>query len=85
MSGGVVFCEDPLQWDKMASLNVLKKRQNFKALRMVKKIGRGGPIKEFLNQVQPFTRTVRIVLAVARAWEAHVDNRLVEVGIAEAL
>jgi hypothetical protein len=31
------------------------------------------------------TRTIRIVLAVARALEARVDNRMFEVGMAEAL
>lgn len=51
---------------------------------MVKQLGRGGPIKLFFDEVQPFTRTLRLVLALARALEARVDNRFYEVGIAEA-
>jgi hypothetical protein len=31
------------------------------------------------------SQTLRIVIAIARAWEARVDNRLYEVGLAEAL
>ena len=37
-----------------------------------------------MSHLIQFTRTIRIVLAVARAWEARVDNRLYEVGVAEA-
>lgn len=69
----------------MAALNVLKRKQARKGVKFLKKIGRGGPTKPFLAEVHPFTRTIRIILAIARGWEARVDNRLVEVGIAEAL
>jgi polyphosphate kinase 2 (PPK2 family) len=51
----------------------------------MKHIGRGGPNQDFLQGVKPFTRTIRIFLAVARALEARDDNRLLEVGVAETL
>jgi hypothetical protein len=35
--------------------------------------------------IHPFTRTLRIFIACARAWEARVDNRFYEVGIAEGM
>lgn len=55
------------------------------AAKLAKRIGQGGPMKQFLNEVQPFTRTIRAGLAIARAVEAKVDNRLYEVGVAETL
>jgi hypothetical protein len=67
----------------MAVFNVSKHRQSKQALKSMKAIGRGGVSKDFLNNVKPFTRSIRIVLAVARGWEARVDNRLFEVLIAE--
>jgi len=84
LSGGLVYCEDAFNWAGMAVWDVSHKKQARHALKIVKKIGRGGPIEPFLKQVHPFTRSVRIILAVARGWEARVDNRLYEVGIAEA-
>lgn len=51
----------------------------------MKMIGRGGYVADFLNDVTVFTRTIRIILACARGWEARVDNRFMEVLLAEAL
>jgi hypothetical protein len=85
LAGALVFCEDDLMWETMAGFDVSRHKQARRAGKMVKKIGRGGPIKPFLDVVHPFTRSIRIVLAVARAWEAKVDNRLYEVGLAEGL
>jgi hypothetical protein len=85
MSGGVVYCEVRENWRAMGSWDVTAKRQLKAAAKQSKLIGQGGPMKGFLNQVQVFTRSIRIALACARAWEARVDNRLYEVGIAEAL
>jgi hypothetical protein len=84
-SGGYEYCLDHINWETMASYIVRKRRQAKDALKSMKAIGRGGPSRDFLTNVKPFTRTIRIVLAVARGWEARVDNRLYEVGIAEAL
>ena len=67
----------------MGFYNVSKHKQGKRALKAMKTIGRGGVSKDFLNHVKPFTRTIRIVLAVARGWEARVDNRMFEVLIAE--
>lgn len=60
-------------------------KQAREALKQMKRIGQGGSSKLFLGEVKKFTRALRIVLAVARAWEAKVDNRLYEVGLAEGL
>jgi hypothetical protein len=85
LAGGLMFCYDDLNWAMMQAYDVSKKKQAKQALKVVKRIGQGGPIRPFLQDVHPFTRSLRIVLAVARAWEAKVDNRLYEVGIAETL
>ena len=69
----------------MASFDVTRHRQSKLAAKLSKRIGQGGPMRIFLDEVQPFTRSVRAFLAVSRAIEAHVDNRLFEVAVAETL
>lgn len=85
VSGGYEYCQSTVNWVAMAAFKVTRRKQAKAAFRSMKAIGRGGPSKDFLNNVQPFTRSIRIVLAVARGWEARVDNRLVEVFLAEGL
>mmetsp|Transcript_5810 Transcript_5810/g.11854 ORF Transcript_5810/g.11854 Transcript_5810/m.11854 type:complete len:907 (+) Transcript_5810:57-2777(+) len=55
-----------------------------KALKVVKHLGRGGPMRWFLQTVQPFTRTLRILVAAWRWIEAAQCRRL-EVGVEEAM
>jgi hypothetical protein len=69
----------------MTLWDVTKRSQLKRAAKQEKLIGQGGVAAGFLNDVQPFTRVLRIVLALCRAWEARVDNRFYEVGIAEFL
>lgn len=80
-----MYCQDALNRTTMAMWKVSKAKQAKHALKQMKRIGHGGVARLFLQEVHPFTRTLRIVLAIARAWEARVDNRFYEVGIAEAL
>ncbi|GKY96811.1 hypothetical protein MPSEU_000640300 [Mayamaea pseudoterrestris] len=70
-------------WDLIAMLDVTRRKQLKQAIRSEKAIGRGGYAHVFLASVHPYTRTLRIVLAVCRAWEARVDHRFYEVGLAE--
>jgi hypothetical protein len=85
LSGGMVMCQDPLFWETMATWDVTLKKGMKQAIKQMKRIGQGGTVRLFLQQVHPYTRSLRIVLAVARGWEAKVDNRLYEVGVAEAM
>ena len=55
-----------------------------RAIRIVKKLGRGGPMRWFLQTVQPFTRTLRILVGSWRWIEAAQCRRL-EVGVEEAM
>jgi hypothetical protein len=55
-----------------------------RALSVIKKLGRGGPMSWFLNTVHIFTRTIRLVVATWRWIEAAQCRRL-EVGVEEAL
>ncbi|KAG7352169.1 hypothetical protein IV203_008217 [Nitzschia inconspicua] len=84
LTGGYEYCLNTLAWMAMAAFNVKKHKQAKQALKSMKAIGRGGVSRDFLKHVKPFTRSIRIVLAVARGWEARVDNRFYEVLIAEA-
>lgn len=83
--GSYQWCASPLNWTAMALLNLSRRKQTKLAIRQAKAIGRGGPNRDFLQDFQPFTRTLRIALATFRALEARVDNRFLEVGIAEAM
>lgn len=85
LAGSYEWCHDKVQWALMATFKVAKKNGAKHAFKQMKNVGRGGPNRDFLQGVKPFTRTIRIFLAVARALEARVDNRLFEVGVAEAL
>jgi hypothetical protein len=69
----------------MALWDVTIRKQLKNAVRNEKAIGRGGPVTIFSNEVQPLTRSIRIILAICRAWEARVDGRFYEVGLAEGL
>lgn len=84
VSGGIVWCQDPVNWVRMAEIKVQKSKGASQGLKVIKRIGRGGPTAIFHNEIQPFTRSIRLILAICRAWEARVDNRLCEVGLAEA-
>jgi len=54
-------------------------------LKAVKSTGRGGSTAQFLSDAHPLTRSLRIFMAVGRAFEASIDNRFLEVLIAEGM
>ncbi len=85
LSGSYGWCQNIITWSLMATFDVTEKKGAKGALKQMKRIGRGGGNRVFLMNVHPFTRTLRIFIACARAWEARVDNRFYEVGIAEAM
>ena len=59
------------------------KKNTRHAVKMVKHLGQGGPMKYFLNYVQPFTRTIRLLMASWR-WVEAAQCRRGEVGTEEA-
>ena len=58
LSGGYEYCYNPQQFQSMAMYDVHKRKQAKGALNSMKAIGRGGPAKDFLSQVQPVRVTV---------------------------
>ena len=60
------------------------KKNAYKAMRIVKKLGQGGPMKYFLNFVHPITRTLRILVGSWR-WVEAAQCRRGEVGTEEAM
>lgn len=85
LSGGYEYCLLQANWIAMGAFRVSKHKHAKRAFKSMKAIGRGGPSRDFLKNVKKFTRTIRIILAFARGWEARLDNRFVEVLWAEAL
>lgn len=55
-----------------------------RAIKVVKKLGQGGPMKYFLKFVHPFTRTLRILVGAWR-WVEAAQCRRGEVGTEEAM
>ncbi|CAJ1930945.1 unnamed protein product [Cylindrotheca closterium] len=84
LSGGYEYCLNPVNWIAMGSYAVQKRKQGKRAVRSMKAIGRGGVSRDFLTNVKLGTRSIRLILAIARGYEARRDHRLVEVGMAEA-
>jgi hypothetical protein len=63
-SGGYEYCLDQINWETMASYIVRKRRQAKRALKSMKSIGRGGPSRDFLQNVKPVSwhTPLRLVL-----------------------
>ena len=59
-------------------------KNSARALKVVKQLARGGPMKMFLNHVHPFTRALRILVGAWR-WIESAQCRRGEVGVEEAL
>jgi hypothetical protein len=53
LSGGYEFCLDRTNWEVMAAYTVRKHKQAKRALKTMKAIGRGGPSRGFLQNVNP--------------------------------
>ena len=82
LAGLWVRTEDDLIWEKMVGIKIWKSKGPRKALKLIKRLGQGGPMRLFLDAVQPFTRTIRIVVAAWRWFEASKCRRS-EVGTEE--
>lgn len=86
LAGWACFAFLYYNWDKLLpklEANTAKSIKN--ATKAMKAMGRGGMNRPFLKGVQPFTRTIRLYMAVNRGVEATPDNRFYEVLMAEAL
>lgn len=86
IAGSLCFAFVYYNWSDILPLLAVQKHKSIKAAVKVEKvIGQGGKNRPFLKGVQPFTRTMRLYMAINRGIEASVDNRFWEVLIAEAL
>lgn len=76
--------------DKMTSMDPSRHKHKViaknasKAVKIVKKLGRGGPMHHFLSYVHVFTRSLRILVAAWR-WIEAAQCRRGEVGVEEAM
>mmetsp|Transcript_17226 Transcript_17226/g.32607 ORF Transcript_17226/g.32607 Transcript_17226/m.32607 type:complete len:884 (-) Transcript_17226:131-2782(-) len=86
IAGSLCFAFVYYNWSDILPILVAQKHKGIKAAVKVEKvIGQGGKNRPFLKGVQPFTRTMRLYMAINRGIEASVDNRFWDVLIAEAL
>ena len=70
--------------NKILVLDPTRSKTTIKMGKYIKHLGQGGTVKLFLNTVQPFTRTVRLLTGSWRWFEASPTRRM-EVGIEEAM
>lgn len=85
LSGSLMYLRDPLIWSAVLVAKVSRKKERKACFKIYKKIGQGGPqMHAFLKDCHPFTRSLRIVVAVWRTLET-LNNRRLEVGVEEAM
>jgi hypothetical protein len=86
IAGTLILFSQLYDWTTLLPKLIQHKKSGLKnALKAMKALGRGGPNRSFLQTVHPFTRTVRLYMAIMRGMEARVDHRFWEVLIAEAM
>ena len=83
LAGLAILYSYPEVQTALAVLNVTKHKDRSRAFKWMKKLGRGGEMSPFFKTVQPFTRSLRIIVAVWRWFEASKVRRF-EVGVEEA-
>lgn len=79
-----VLIEKMLQVEPYKNKHSAIAKNSHRALKVVKELGRGGPMRFFLKYVQPFTRSVRLLVAIWR-WVESAQCRRGEVGSEEAM
>jgi hypothetical protein len=80
----VVYLEKMLRITPVHRRGAALAKTTHGAARIVKKLGQGGPMKYFLNYVQPFTRALRLLVGSWR-WVESAQCRRDEVGTEEAM
>lgn len=82
LGGMWTYATEESNWERITTLNILKKKGPGKALKVIKRLGQGGEMRFFLDRVKHFTRFVRIVVGVWR-WLEAAPCRRTEVGVEE--
>lgn len=80
LAGLETFASNPTTWKQLTTVNILYRRGFKTAFKLGKRLGQGGVMRAFLKLAQPFTRTIRLVVAAWRWIEASKPRRA-EVGV----
>jgi hypothetical protein len=75
LGGMETLASNPMVWEQMTTVNLLNRKGVKTAYRLGKRLGQGGVMRDFLKLVQPFTRTIRLVVATWRWIEASRPRR----------
>jgi len=84
LGGMETYAADPIIWSQLTTVDIMRRKGFKQAFKLGKRMGQGGGMRAFLQICQPFTRTIRIVVATWRWIEAAKPRRL-EVGVEEAM
>ena len=82
LAGLYVYSYDPVIAPSILVLNPNKRKTIKKLVKFSKHLGQGGPVREFIKTVKPFTRSMRILVGSWRWFEA-APCRRGEVGLEE--
>jgi hypothetical protein len=82
LAASAVFIDKMLRVEPYKNREAAIAQNTHRAVKVVKKLGQGGAMHAFLNYVQPFTRSVRILVATWR-WTESAQCRRDEVGAEE--
>lgn len=82
LAGLYVYLIDDSQWSDITNFNLIRKKGPKQALKIVKRLSQGGPLKPFMANIKYINGTVRIIVATWRFIEA-AECRRFEVGVAE--
>jgi hypothetical protein len=75
LGGLETLASNPTVWKQLTTVNLLNRKGVKTASRLGKRLGQGGVMRGFLKLVQPFTRTIRLVVAAWRWIEASRPRR----------
>jgi len=84
LAGLYVYAIDESRWDDIVGFNLIRKKGPKQALKVVKRLSQGGPLRPFMTNIKMFNGTVRIVVATWRFIEA-AECRRFEAGVTELM
>lgn len=82
LAGLYSYVQEKAVWSRILSRSLLKKKGPSTTLQLIKRLSQGGRVRAFMKNSQPYTRAVRIVVALWRILEASRCRRR-EVRLAE--
>jgi hypothetical protein len=82
--GYYIYAFEENRWDDIVNFSLMRKKGPKQALKIVKRLSQGGPLRPFFKNIKYFNGAVRIIVATWRFYEA-AECRRFEAGVTELL